>query len=61
LCGGGSPSSCLGKVESVDFVVVSPSPGTQFDLEPGKEYEIEVWNGRTWWSKASASFTLAPP
>jgi hypothetical protein len=61
LCGGGSPSSCLGRDESVDFVVMSPSPGTQFSLEPGKEYEVEVWNGRTWLSKASASFTLAPP
>jgi hypothetical protein len=61
LCGGGVPSSCLGKDESRDFMVVLPSPGTPFSLEPGREYEIEVWSGLTWWSKASASFTLAPP
>ena len=57
-CGGGSPSSCGGKEAYDGFVVVSPSPWAQFYLERGKEYEVEVWGSYSWWSKASASFTL---
>jgi hypothetical protein len=51
-CGGGQPTACDTPEADDRFVVITPASGT-FRLEPGNEYELELWGSGSRWSRAS--------
>jgi hypothetical protein len=53
LCGGGQPTACDTPEADDRFAVITPANGT-FRLEPGNEYELELWGSGSRWSRASA-------
>lgn len=52
-CGGGPPSAGASPRSSDGFDVVTPAGGGAFRIDPGANYELEVWGSSSRWSRAA--------
>jgi hypothetical protein len=57
-CGGGPRSACERPRASEGFVVVIPAGSGAFRIDPGANYELEVWGSRSRWSRVAV--TVSP-
>lgn len=56
-CGGDPRSPCDTPWSAHGFDVVTPAGGEAFRIDPGADYELEVWGSRSRWSRAAVGLS----